>query len=129
MKRKGDLSSIKMIDFGFSQKVERGTHLSIPNGTLLFLAPEMLDQKYDFKADVWSVGVFIYFMISGIFPFQGGSKKETIKKIYSGMYTFRLQGFMNCSFEAKDLISKLLVRNPEQRYTSENALHHPWVQW
>jgi len=129
LKVEGDIQSLKLIDFGQSQKLCVGEYSKIPNGSLYFLAPEMLDRKIDFKADMWSIGVLMYVMICGSFPFQGVTKKDTVKAIYKGHFTFNDDAFKICSDEVKDLLLKLLVKDPKKRISAEKAYQHPWVQW
>lgn len=61
-------------------------------------------------------------------PFYGKNEKEIIKSILRGIYTFKLKPFLECSDEVKDLITKLLVKDPARRYTALQAYNHPWVQ-
>ena len=68
---------------------------------------------------MWSLGVLIYCMLSGYFPFNGRTKKDIVKSIYSGVYTFKHQGFMYCTDEVKDLISKLLYKDPKYRISAD----------
>lgn len=67
-------------------------------------------------------------MLSGVPPFYGKNNKEILKSVLKGVYTFNLKPFKICSDEVKDLIAKLLVRNPEKRFTATQAYNHPWVQ-
>lgn len=78
--------------------------------------------------DNWAMGIMIYFLLSGIFPFRGKDPKDTLRKTFHGVYTFDYEPFYNVSFEAKDLISRLLTRNPQDRMTAYQAYHHPWIQ-
>ena len=70
----------------------------------------------------------MYVMLSGCPPFFGQNNKDILKAVLKGVYTFNLKPFKQCSDEVKDLISKLLVKDPTKRFTAQNAYNHPWVQ-
>ncbi|KAL7671919.1 hypothetical protein ACOME3_006821 [Neoechinorhynchus agilis] len=99
---------------------------------------------YDKQCDMWSFGVLIYTMLCGYTPFrarcnsqncgwQEGMACETCRNmvfavIQSGAYEFPDAEWRNISFAAKDLISKLLVRDSKKRYTASDVLNHPWIE-
>jgi len=70
----------------------------------------------------------MYVMLCGSPTFYGVNNKEIMKSVLKGIYTFNLKPFKLCSDEVKDLISKLLVVKPQNRYTSEASYNHPWIQ-
>lgn len=72
--------------------------------------------------------MILYVLLSGVTPFYGKNKKEILMSVLRGHYTFNLKPFKVCSDEVKDLISKLLVKDPSKRFTAEQAYHHLWVQ-
>ncbi len=129
-----DLNTIKLIDFGFSQRLQYGEVVTTAYGTValsnqyLYLAPEILMGHSDIRADNWALGVVLYLIISGRFPFKGDSVKATLAGIFHGAFTFDHPQFYKASYEVKDLISKLLTRNPNERYTAYQAYQHPWIQ-
>ena len=67
-------------------------------------------------------------MLSGKVPFPGENNKEIIENVLKGEYHFNHEAFKNVSDSAKDLISHLLVKDVNQRYSAEDAYKHPWVQ-
>jgi calcium-dependent protein kinase len=97
-------------------------------GTPYYIAPEVLNKKYNEKCDIWSCGVILYIILSGIPPFNGASDQEIMKKVRVGKFSFTDPCWSNISDKAKDLITKLLIYDPEQRPSAEDALKHPWIQ-
>lgn len=76
-----------MIDFGFSMFVEHINKDTIKAGTLNYMAPEILEgKKYDIQSDVFSLGVILYFILSGELPFYSEEDELTARKIMEGDY-------------------------------------------
>lgn len=90
------------------------------------MAPEVLSGHYDSKADIWSLGVLLYVLVSGYLPFQGQTTKEVFSKIRNASFHFQHKEFSNVSKDCKDLISKLLVVDPRKRLSGADAMRHPW---
>lgn len=82
-------------------------------GTPYFVSPEILYKlPYDEKCDVWALGVCMFKMITGCYPFPGNDFDELLHNIMNEDYLREeLAGF---SFEARDLIEKTLTKNPEK---------------
>jgi serine/threonine protein kinase len=88
-----------------------------------YFAPEMhLKQPCDQSVDMWALGVTIFEMLSGTMPWEPGD----VEGIVFGDYYFGGKVWDGISTEAKDLIACLLVVNPTERLTAEEALQHPW---
>ena len=66
-------------------------------------------------------------MLSGKVPFPGDSNKEIIENVIKGEYHFEHETFKSVSPQAKDLISRLLVKDVARRFSAEEAYNHPWV--
>lgn len=96
-------------------------------GTPYYIAPEVLNKKYNEKCDIWSCGVILYILLSGMPPFNGQSDQEIMKKVRVGKFSFSDPCWANCSDKAKDLITKLLTYDCDQRPSAEAALQHPWI--
>ncbi len=97
-------------------------------GTPAFVAPEIIiGTKYNHQADMWSVGVVLYMLLSGYPPFQSNNHRELFRKIRASDYVFHDQYWKNMSVEVKQLIAGLLVVNPQDRLTAEQALHSEWM--
>lgn len=119
-------SPVKLIDFGISVRFEKNTKLREKTGTVLYIAPEVINGSYDEKCDIWSCGVLMYTMLSGLPPFYGTSRKEVMAKIKKGKFSFKSKFWNLISAEAKDLIEKMLTYNPEERPTCWQILNHSW---
>uniref|UniRef100_A0A3Q2V5C5 Death-associated protein kinase 1 n=1 Tax=Haplochromis burtoni TaxID=8153 RepID=A0A3Q2V5C5_HAPBU len=79
-------------------------------------------------ADMWSVGVITYILLSGASPFLGDNKQETLANVSAVDYTFDEEFFSNTSVLAKDFIARLLVKDPKKRMTIQDSLQHPWIK-
>lgn len=79
---------IKLIDFGTAGDFDPKKGLSGILGTAYYIAPEVLSKsgKYDLKCDMWSLGVILYILLTGIPPFNGHSDEEIFSSIRSGVY-------------------------------------------
>lgn len=102
--------------------------MTTPNGTPYYIAPEVLKGSYTTQCDNWSMGVVMFIMLSGKPPFGGKNNNEILNSVLHGRYDFATPNWANVSDDAKDLISKLLDRQADMRYTSEEAFNHPWIQ-
>lgn len=84
-----DDAKVKLIDFGLATspvKLEKGTKSQVHGiksrvGTIMFMAPEVIKQDYNYKCDLWSAGVILYILVCGYPPFFGDSEYDTVNKI------------------------------------------------
>jgi len=120
-------SEIKIIDFGLSKKFLPDQRLRDGVGTIYTMAPEVLKSNYTSKADVWSVGVLSYMLLSSQMPFYGRKRREIVKKISKSTYDFRGRRWATISSQAKDFVMELLRRDPAERPTAEEARKALWV--
>ena len=70
----------------------------------------------------------MYFCVSGILPFPSSNEEESEKAICLGKYSFPKEKFSKVSKDCQDLISKLLIKNPNSRLSALQALNHPWLR-
>ncbi|XP_077419954.1 death-associated protein kinase 2a isoform X3 [Vanacampus margaritifer] len=123
------LPRIKLIDFGLAHKIEAGVEFKNIFGTPEFVAPEIVNyEPLGLEADMWSIGVITYILLSGASPFLGETKQDTLKNISAINYDFDEEFFCNTSELAKNFISHLLERDKKKRLTIQDALNHPWIK-
>ena len=122
------LLDLKLIDFGLSSRIKKNEKLNHTVGTPSFIAPETLKGEYDEKCDVWSIGVILYYILSGKFPFNGNSNLEIFEKINKDEPIFQKNIFNDISQNAIDFIKKCLVKNPNERLSANECLSHPWLE-
>ncbi|GER41825.1 calcium-dependent protein kinase [Striga asiatica] len=121
-------SDLKLIDFGLSVFFKQGKKFSEVVGSPHYIAPEVLCNYYGPEADIWSAGVIVYILLCGVLPFWGDSDQEIFGKVLNGDIDFLSDPWPNISECAKDLVKKMLVRNPKRRITAQQILRHPWLQ-
>ena len=123
-----NLPRVKIADFGTSKMFEKGAVQRKLVGSSYYIAPEVLKKHYDEKCDIWSCGVIMYILLSGRPPFAGDNDKEIMDKVRIGKYDLEDPPFDKLSGAGKDLIKKLLVMDPKQRISAQEALSHPWFK-
>uniref|UniRef100_A0AAY4DZT2 Death-associated protein kinase 1 n=1 Tax=Denticeps clupeoides TaxID=299321 RepID=A0AAY4DZT2_9TELE len=120
---------IKIIDFGLAHKIDFGNDFKNIFGTPEFVAPEVVNyEPLGLEADMWSVGVITYILLSGASPFLGDNKQETLANVSAVDYDFDEEFFSSTSALAKDFIRRLLIKDPKKRMTIQDSLHHPWIK-
>ena len=121
-------NTIKLIDFGFAIKCNRNDYQQFFCGTLYYMAPEIVNkQKYiPFYSDIWSLGVLLYAMIFGNFPFRGKTEEKLFKLINEGKLIF--PNYSDVSPTVKKLISKMIVIAPEKRISLKEIINDDWFQ-
>lgn len=91
-------------------------------GSPFYIAPEVLSGGYNEAADVWSAGVILYILLSGMPPFWGKTKSKIFESIKSNELQFPSDPWDQVSVPAKELISGMLKRNPRQRLHPKEVL-------
>lgn len=119
---------IKIGDFGLAAKLEFETEKRYTLcGTPNYIAPEILENKegHSFGVDIWSLGVIVYTLVIGKPPFETENVKETYRRIKQ--CSFKFPDHVKASESVKDLIKKILVKNPAKRLTLDQVLQHPFL--
>ena len=95
---------ITIIDFGTSSSFRKDERMSQKFGTPYYIAPEVLQNNYDEKCDIWSIGVIMYILLCGYPPFNGATEEEIIARVTEGTYCIDDEDWEDISDSAKDLI-------------------------
>ena len=120
--------SVKICDFGISIFMEENRLEYDQSGTPAYIAPEILrgDGYSGFKADVWSLGITLYTMLTGTIPFQARETDQLHALILEGVFDF--PETPQLTPEAKDLLRRILVLDPLERISLEEVRKHPWFE-
>ena len=117
--------NIRLIDFGFSNLFSKDNLMTTQCGSIYYAAPELIvGQEYTEKIDVWSAGILLYLLVTGSFPFSDFSVTNLAQKIVYDDIVYP----SHLSLQVKDLISRMLIRNPKERITVDEILSHQWVR-
>ena len=116
-----DKYNIKIADFGFARFTKKNV-AETSCGSPHYVAPEVIGgEVYDGRcADVWSCGVILYALLTGNLPFDDPSIRNLLAKVRRGVFTMP-----DVSDPLKDLISKMLTKDPKQRITIRQIKEHP----
>ncbi|KAM7474227.1 hypothetical protein LguiB_021470 [Lonicera macranthoides] len=115
---------LKIADFGWSVQSRSKRHTMC--GTLDYLAPEMVENKaHDYAVDNWTLGILCYEFLYGSPPFEAESQVDTFKRIMKIDLNF--PSTPQVSAEAKNLITRLLVKDSSKRLSLRKIIEHPWI--
>jgi len=103
-------------------------HMKTRVGTPLYMAPEVHNGRYTEKCDMWSCGVLLYILLSGMPPFEGDDDAAIVHNSKKCEISFDLPEFSKVNSHAKDLILSLCTLNYWKRLSAQDALSNPWVQ-
>ncbi|KAM3287667.1 calcium-dependent protein kinase 4 [Capsicum chacoense] len=124
---KDDDFSLKAIDFGLSVFFKPGQIFTDVVGSPYYVAPEVLLKHYGPEADVWTAGVILYILLSGVPPFWAETQQGIFDAVLKGHIDFDSDPWPLISESAKDLIRKMLCMQPSERLTAHEVLCHPWI--
>ncbi|KAK6173274.1 hypothetical protein SNE40_016755 [Patella caerulea] len=118
--------NIKIADFGFGNFFKENEELATWCGSPPYAAPEVFEGKKYLgpQIDIWSLGVVLYVLVCGALPFDGPNLPSLRDRVLSGR--FRIPFFM--STECEQLIRKMLVLDPNKRYSVNQIKSHRWMQ-
>ncbi|KAL3718556.1 hypothetical protein ACJRO7_003650 [Eucalyptus globulus] len=125
---KDENSPLKATDFGLSVFFKQGDVFKEIVGSAYYIAPEVLKRRYGPEADIWSIGVMLYILLSGVPPFWAESENGIFNAILRGQLDFTSDPWPSISPVAKDLVRKMLNSDPKQRLTAFQVLSHPWIK-
>ncbi|KAK6939762.1 EF-hand domain, partial [Dillenia turbinata] len=120
-------SRLKATDFGLSVFYKPGEAFHDVVGSPYYVAPEVLMKHYGPEIDVWSAGVILYILLSGVPPFWAETESGIFREILQGKLDFKSEPWPAISESAKDLVKKMLERDPKRRITAHEVLCHPWI--
>ncbi|RDD41019.1 Myosin light chain kinase, smooth muscle [Trichoplax sp. H2] len=124
-----DSMDIKLIDFGLAHKYNPKDKIKVICGTPEFVAPEVINfEPISFSADMWSVGVVTYILLSGLSPFMGENDGETLQNVTNAEWDFDDEIFDELSENSKNFMEGLIQKDPKSRFTIEQALNHSWLK-
>lgn len=122
--------TLKLLDFGCAKRTSGRPEVHSVTGTLLFAAPEVFGKEYCQACDMWSVGVVLFWLTSGLMPFESSDARILCSMhkdpILTGASLFRGKPWRLISPAARDLVRGLLTVDPQSRLTAETALEHRW---
>ena len=120
--------TIKLIDWGCAQTIKSAKQSKQADGTTYYIAPEVLKGEYDEKCDIWACGVIFYILLCGYPPFNGETDDEIYEAILSGKFQCPEEDWNQVSQEAKDLIKKMLTKDPKKRISALYSMQDVWFK-
>lgn len=124
--KQDEIPSLKLIDFGTADFGDENLIFTNTLGTVYYVAPEVLKNKYDMKADIWSCGVVFYIMICGNLPFSGKRDQDIMDSILNNEPSFEGPEWSIIPEDLKNLVRRILVKDPSKRITLNEIFQHPW---
>ncbi|KAI0515290.1 Pkinase-domain-containing protein [Xylaria bambusicola] len=122
-------SDLVLADFGIAKMLDaKDEVLTTMAGSFGYAAPEvMLKKGHGKPVDMWSMGVITYTLLCGYSPFRSENLQDLIDECSTANVVFHERYWRDVSNDAKDFILHLLRPDPEDRWTSSEALKHPWL--
>lgn len=117
---------LKLTHFKLAMQCGKDTILSQPCGTLHYVAPEVLRGHYGRASDVWTLGVLVFLMLYGSYPFDGDTSTAVMTNILASEADWSNSCYA-LSTDAKDLLKRFFIKDPTNRITMCEALKHTWL--
>ncbi|GFR51827.1 hypothetical protein Agub_g14290 [Astrephomene gubernaculifera] len=124
---KGPEGELKLTDFGLGVFFKPGERFRDLVGSPYYVAPEVLRKNYSHEADMWSLGVILYILLSGLPPFWGDTEDQIFKMVLKGHIDFKTDPWPKISEAAKDCVRRLLDQDVSKRATAAQILKHEWL--
>lgn len=126
---KTDGALLKATDFGLSVFFKENQMFKDIVGSAYYVAPEVLRRYYSKEADIWSCGVILYILLSGMPPFYGDNEQQIFDAVLRNKIDFEeADPWPRVSAPAKDCVRRMLVRDPAKRATAAEVLAHDWIR-
>ena len=123
-----DDAPLKATDFGLSVFYKPGQVFTDIVGSAYYVAPEVLRRSYGPEADIWSCGVILYILLSGVPPFWGETEQQIFDSILKGDLDLASDPWPSISEAAKECVRKMLTQDPRVRATADAVLQHDWMK-
>jgi calcium-dependent protein kinase len=123
-----DDAQLKATDFGLSVFYKPGDVFTDIVGSAYYVAPEVLRRSYGPQADIWSCGVILYILLSGVPPFWGETEQQIFDAVLKGDLDLTSDPWPSISESARDCVRRMLVQDPKARATAGEVLQHEWMR-
>lgn len=120
---------LRIVDFGIFGSTSGVNPEKVHAGSLKYMAPELLTGHHESTAgiDVWSLGIILHGIVMGFLPFRSSSKEELRKMIVQEDIKLNVKGAPKISAQCKDLIKRMLEKDPNKRISVSEIMLHPWI--
>ena len=114
--------TITLLDFGVAKELKGKTFSKTVTGSRPYMSPEQIMGKSQKRSDVWAIGVVMYVLYTGMFPFYHEVEKILMDMILEMPVTSPIKFNQDLDDKIERIIMKCLEKNPENRYPNANAL-------
>jgi len=123
----GPGGQVKAADFGLSQFFRPSRPFRSLVGSAYYVAPEVLKREYGPKADIWSLGVCLYILLTGLTPFWGDTEEDIFAMVLQADVDYDTHPWNIISGPARDIVQRMLQRDPARRPSAKQVLQHKWL--